>query len=206
MRLPSPVRYEDSQREAISKSHLPPTTAASQHVLQPAAVGRIQPSMHCTVARPPLTKYCCCTKQRGCIRAAAVFLVCTFGLSPYTVVSAPLLMYRMPVSTLSMCPIAVAVALKPDVFEGLRFELTRPLNQNFFLTHRYVSVKQPGFTRPSNSQGSMVLTQPEFYTASPTVAASGSKQQGLAEVLARDQDTAAAAASHHNRARSSTCL
>jgi hypothetical protein len=29
-----------------------------------------------------------------------------------------------------------AVALKPDVFEGLRFEITRPLNQNFFLTHR----------------------------------------------------------------------
>jgi hypothetical protein len=32
--------------------------------------------------------------------------------------------------------VAAAVALKPDVFEGLRFELTRPLNQNFFLTHR----------------------------------------------------------------------
>jgi hypothetical protein len=30
-----------------------------------------------------------------------------------------------------------AVALKPDVFEGLRFEITRPLNQNFFLTHRW---------------------------------------------------------------------
>jgi hypothetical protein len=28
------------------------------------------------------------------------------------------------------------VALKPDVFEGMRFEITRPLNQNFFLTHR----------------------------------------------------------------------
>lgn len=29
----------------------------------------------------------------------------------------------------------VMMALKPDVFEGLRFEITRPLNQNFFLTH-----------------------------------------------------------------------
>lgn len=29
----------------------------------------------------------------------------------------------------------VMMALKPDVFEGLRFEVTRPLNQNFFLTH-----------------------------------------------------------------------
>ena len=29
-----------------------------------------------------------------------------------------------------------AVALKPDLFEGLRFEINRPLNQNFFLTHR----------------------------------------------------------------------
>lgn len=27
------------------------------------------------------------------------------------------------------------MALKPDVFEGLRFEMTRPLNQNFFLSH-----------------------------------------------------------------------
>ena len=31
---------------------------------------------------------------------------------------------------------SLAVALKPDLFEGLRFEVTRPLNQNFFLTHR----------------------------------------------------------------------
>ncbi|GBF92469.1 mitochondrial translocase [Raphidocelis subcapitata] len=26
-------------------------------------------------------------------------------------------------------------ALRPDLFEGMRFEITRPLNQNFFLTH-----------------------------------------------------------------------
>lgn len=29
----------------------------------------------------------------------------------------------------------VLMALKPDLFEGLRFEMTRPLNQNFFLNH-----------------------------------------------------------------------
>jgi len=29
----------------------------------------------------------------------------------------------------------IMMALKPDLFEGLRFEVTRPLNQNFFLTH-----------------------------------------------------------------------
>lgn len=34
------------------------------------------------------------------------------------------------------CRLLPPVALKPDVFEGLRFEITRPLNQNFFLTHR----------------------------------------------------------------------
>jgi hypothetical protein len=33
-----------------------------------------------------------------------------------------------------------AVALRPDLFEGMRFEITRPLNQNFFLTHRCVPV------------------------------------------------------------------
>lgn len=36
-----------------------------------------------------------------------------------------------------MLLLPLAVALKPDVFEGLRFELTRPLNGNFFLTHRW---------------------------------------------------------------------
>lgn len=29
----------------------------------------------------------------------------------------------------------VLMALKPEIFEGLRFEITRPLNQNFFLSH-----------------------------------------------------------------------
>lgn len=27
------------------------------------------------------------------------------------------------------------MALRPDLFEGMRFEITRPLNQNFFITH-----------------------------------------------------------------------
>ena len=31
----------------------------------------------------------------------------------------------------------VAVALKPELFEGLRFDFTKPLNQNFALCHRY---------------------------------------------------------------------
>ncbi len=30
-----------------------------------------------------------------------------------------------------------AVALKPEIFEGLRFDFTKPLNQNFALCHRY---------------------------------------------------------------------
>ena len=29
-----------------------------------------------------------------------------------------------------------AVSLKPDLFEGLRFEFSKPLNQNFAFTHR----------------------------------------------------------------------
>jgi hypothetical protein len=40
---------------------------------------------------------------------------------------------------LLLLPAVLAVALKPDVFEGLRFEITRPLNQNFFLTHRWAA-------------------------------------------------------------------
>lgn len=30
---------------------------------------------------------------------------------------------------------APAVSLKPDLFEGLRFDLTKPLNHNFALSH-----------------------------------------------------------------------
>ena len=32
-----------------------------------------------------------------------------------------------------ICP---AVVLKPELFEGLRFDFTKPLNQNFALSHR----------------------------------------------------------------------
>ena len=28
------------------------------------------------------------------------------------------------------------MSLKPDLFEGLRFDLTKPLNHNFALSHR----------------------------------------------------------------------
>ena len=37
------------------------------------------------------------------------------------------------ISSSSCC----AVALKPEIFEGLRFDFTKPLNQNFALCHRY---------------------------------------------------------------------
>ena len=30
---------------------------------------------------------------------------------------------------------ARAVALKPELFEGMRFDITKPLNQNFALAH-----------------------------------------------------------------------
>jgi mitochondrial import receptor subunit TOM40 len=38
----------------------------------------------------------------------------------------------------------VMMALKPDLFEGLRFEITKPLNQNFFLTHSLFMVRPSG--------------------------------------------------------------
>jgi hypothetical protein len=50
--------------------------------------------------------------------------------------SSPLLLARLspshPLNHLNQ----TAAALRPDLFEGMRFEITRPLNQNFFLTHR----------------------------------------------------------------------
>ena len=36
----------------------------------------------------------------------------------------------------------VLMALKPDLFEGMRFEITKPLNQNFFLSHSLFMVGQ----------------------------------------------------------------
>ena len=33
-----------------------------------------------------------------------------------------------------------AVSLKPELFEGLRFDFTKPLNQNFQLCHRYAAL------------------------------------------------------------------
>jgi mitochondrial import receptor subunit TOM40 len=45
-------------------------------------------------------------------------------------------------ATTLFCPVAhslfstrCAVSLKPDLFEGLRFDLTKPLNHNFALSH-----------------------------------------------------------------------
>jgi hypothetical protein len=35
------------------------------------------------------------------------------------------------------CVALAAVSLKPDTFEGMRFDITKPLNHNFALSHRY---------------------------------------------------------------------
>jgi len=32
------------------------------------------------------------------------------------------------------------VSLKPDLFEGLKFDFSKPLNMNFAVTHRYAFV------------------------------------------------------------------
>ena len=37
----------------------------------------------------------------------------------------------------TLSSLCCAVALKPEIFEGLRFDFTKPLNQNFALCHRY---------------------------------------------------------------------
>ena len=39
---------------------------------------------------------------------------------------------RSPTDSLAVA----AVSLKPDTFEGMRFDFSKPLNQNFALTHR----------------------------------------------------------------------
>lgn len=36
--------------------------------------------------------------------------------------------------------VACTASLKPETFEGLRFDFSKPLNQNFALTHQYVAV------------------------------------------------------------------
>lgn len=56
------------------------------------------------------------------------------------------------------------MALKPDVFEGLRFELTRPLNQNFFLTHSLFmgNIELPGGATGSKQTIKMPVGTYEF--------------------------------------------
>ena len=40
----------------------------------------------------------------------------------------------------SVCP---AVSLKPDLFEGLKFDFNKPLNMNFALSHRQEDLHAP---------------------------------------------------------------
>lgn len=45
----------------------------------------------------------------------------------------------LPSSSTHRCAqltLATAVSLKPDLFEGMRFDITKPLNHNFALSHR----------------------------------------------------------------------
>ena len=41
-----------------------------------------------------------------------------------------------------------AEVLKPEVFEGLRFDFNKPLNQNFALCHRYALCPVPWSLKP----------------------------------------------------------
>lgn len=58
----------------------------------------------------------------------------------------------------------VMMALKPDCFEGLRFELTRPLNNNFFLTHSMFmgNIELPGGATGSKQTIKMPVGTYEF--------------------------------------------
>lgn len=59
----------------------------------------------------------------------AVSTGCTAGASGPTIAGECTHLYAPP------CTRRCAVSLKPDLFEGLRFDLTKPLNHNFALSH-----------------------------------------------------------------------
>lgn len=84
---------------------------------------------------------CCCVPERQCAVSACDRRIAQrqSRCAPHTPAAAVAELRAVPLLLLLLgCPHLLAVALKPDVFEGLRFELSRPLNQNFFLTHRFV--------------------------------------------------------------------
>jgi hypothetical protein len=45
---------------------------------------------------------------------------------------------------------SVTVSLKPDVFEGFRFDFTKMLGEYFALSHRYPALPMPAVYSPAN--------------------------------------------------------
>lgn len=41
-----------------------------------------------------------------------------------------------PTACLASDAVVLTVSLKPDLFEGLKFDFSKPLNMNFAVTHR----------------------------------------------------------------------
>lgn len=49
------------------------------------------------------------------------------------------------------------MSLKPDFFEGMRFEFTKPLNQHFAIAHRYTALDSEISARLLDGLNAMLL-------------------------------------------------
>ena len=74
---------------------------------------------------------------------------------------------RIRVNVLTRTFAFVAVVLKPELFEGLRFDFTKPLNQNFALSHRYT---QPRGSAPCATETIAISMLWSCHTGLPTAA------------------------------------
>ena len=116
MKLPPPVKYEELQRESMSTSN--PHIALRMHALKlwlALSLARLCHTAKFVEHSNLHHQWCCLAAQaRHCV------LLMFFGW------------YLLRPGS--------AVSLKPELFEGLRFDFTKPLNQNFQLCHRYAAL------------------------------------------------------------------
>lgn len=111
MELPQPVRYEELQREVMSE----------------CGQQRQQRRQRWTAAAS--RRHCSTLHWTLCSILHEQWNWCVFSAHQAAVAHTPFML--LPAAAAP----APTVSLKPDLFEGLRFDLTKPLNHNFALSH-----------------------------------------------------------------------
>jgi len=135
--LPQPVRYEELQREVMSE----PARgwglggqAGCQAVAESTGWGPvIVPAM--PTGKVPLPQLALLQLLLAVPHAASTSGVAAPHAAKQLLPAAAAGVSCCRCQRQSIMLLLLAVSLKPDLFEGLRFDLTKPLNHNFALSH-----------------------------------------------------------------------